>query len=318
MTLDILTSDLLAGARHGFFTRRGGASSGIYAGLELRPRLLRPARGGGAEPRPGGGRPRRRAGAAPLAPPGARHRGGHRRPGRLDRPPARRRRRHRRPRRRPQRPHRRLRAGPLPRPRRRGSSARPTPAGAARSTASSRRRSPPWSGSAPAGRIGARRRRPHHQPARLRGRPRVLRPLPRRGGRLRALLRPRPGRPPPLRPPRLRPRPPPRRRASPRRPGSAPAPTPTPTASSPTAAPPTPASRTTAGSSPRSASDRCPRLVARELRPSRGPSSITLVQILETSGPPRINDSICTLSPGIRACACVVHKVCIEQIAVNL
>ena len=33
MTLDILTSDLLAGTRHGFFTRRGGASSGIYAGL---------------------------------------------------------------------------------------------------------------------------------------------------------------------------------------------------------------------------------------------------------------------------------------------
>ena len=33
MTLEILTSDLLAGVRHGFFTRRGGASSGIYAGL---------------------------------------------------------------------------------------------------------------------------------------------------------------------------------------------------------------------------------------------------------------------------------------------
>ncbi len=33
MTLEVLTSDLLAGARHGFFTRRGGASSGIYAGL---------------------------------------------------------------------------------------------------------------------------------------------------------------------------------------------------------------------------------------------------------------------------------------------
>jgi polyphenol oxidase len=37
MTLEILTSDLLAGARHGFFTRRGGASSGIYAGLNCGP-----------------------------------------------------------------------------------------------------------------------------------------------------------------------------------------------------------------------------------------------------------------------------------------
>lgn len=33
MTLEILTSDLLAGTRHGFFTRRGGASSGIFEGL---------------------------------------------------------------------------------------------------------------------------------------------------------------------------------------------------------------------------------------------------------------------------------------------
>lgn len=33
MTLEILTSDLLAEARHGFFTRKGGASSGIFAGL---------------------------------------------------------------------------------------------------------------------------------------------------------------------------------------------------------------------------------------------------------------------------------------------
>lgn len=32
-TLEILTSDLLAETRHGFFTRRGGASSGIFAGL---------------------------------------------------------------------------------------------------------------------------------------------------------------------------------------------------------------------------------------------------------------------------------------------
>ncbi|CUH89319.1 Laccase domain protein YfiH [Phaeobacter sp. CECT 5382] len=33
MTLEILTSDLLGGIRHGFFTRRGGASSGIFQGL---------------------------------------------------------------------------------------------------------------------------------------------------------------------------------------------------------------------------------------------------------------------------------------------
>jgi len=33
MTLEILTSDHLALARHGFFTRRGGASSGIFQGL---------------------------------------------------------------------------------------------------------------------------------------------------------------------------------------------------------------------------------------------------------------------------------------------
>ncbi|HHS94172.1 MAG TPA: peptidoglycan editing factor PgeF [Rhodobacterales bacterium] len=33
MTLDYITSPALAGTRHGFFTRKGGASSGIYAGL---------------------------------------------------------------------------------------------------------------------------------------------------------------------------------------------------------------------------------------------------------------------------------------------
>lgn len=33
MTLEILTSDSLATTRHGFFTRRGGASSGVFAGL---------------------------------------------------------------------------------------------------------------------------------------------------------------------------------------------------------------------------------------------------------------------------------------------
>ncbi len=33
MTLEILTSDALGPARHGFFTRKGGASAGIFAGL---------------------------------------------------------------------------------------------------------------------------------------------------------------------------------------------------------------------------------------------------------------------------------------------
>ncbi len=33
MTLEILTSDSLGAVRHGFFTRRGGASSGVFAGL---------------------------------------------------------------------------------------------------------------------------------------------------------------------------------------------------------------------------------------------------------------------------------------------
>ncbi|NIZ14427.1 peptidoglycan editing factor PgeF [Phaeobacter sp. HF9A] len=33
MTLEIVTSDLLSPVRHGFFTRKGGASSGIFAGL---------------------------------------------------------------------------------------------------------------------------------------------------------------------------------------------------------------------------------------------------------------------------------------------
>ncbi|WP_425037728.1 peptidoglycan editing factor PgeF [Primorskyibacter sp. S187A] len=33
MTLEILTSDMLSGFRHGFFTRRGGASSGVFEGL---------------------------------------------------------------------------------------------------------------------------------------------------------------------------------------------------------------------------------------------------------------------------------------------
>ena len=33
MTLEILTADALTPVRHGFFTRRGGASSGVFAGL---------------------------------------------------------------------------------------------------------------------------------------------------------------------------------------------------------------------------------------------------------------------------------------------
>lgn len=33
MTLEILTADALAPLQHGFFTRRGGASSGVFAGL---------------------------------------------------------------------------------------------------------------------------------------------------------------------------------------------------------------------------------------------------------------------------------------------
>jgi polyphenol oxidase len=40
MTLEILTSDSLGGIRHGFFTRRGGASSGIYTGLNCGPGSL--------------------------------------------------------------------------------------------------------------------------------------------------------------------------------------------------------------------------------------------------------------------------------------
>lgn len=37
MTLEPLTSDLLAPFRHGFFTRRGGSSSGIFTGLNCGP-----------------------------------------------------------------------------------------------------------------------------------------------------------------------------------------------------------------------------------------------------------------------------------------
>lgn len=35
--LEVLTSDLLAPVQHGFFTRRGGASSGVFAGLNCGP-----------------------------------------------------------------------------------------------------------------------------------------------------------------------------------------------------------------------------------------------------------------------------------------
>jgi len=37
MTLEILTSDRIAPLRHGFFTRRGGASSGVFSGLNCGP-----------------------------------------------------------------------------------------------------------------------------------------------------------------------------------------------------------------------------------------------------------------------------------------
>lgn len=37
MTLEIITSDTLHGVRHGFFTRRGGASSGVFDGLNCGP-----------------------------------------------------------------------------------------------------------------------------------------------------------------------------------------------------------------------------------------------------------------------------------------
>jgi YfiH family protein len=76
MTLEVLTSPLLAGARHGFFTRRGGASSGIYAGLncglgssdQRQAVTLNRARVAGPEGWDGGERPR--ADAAVTARPG--------------------------------------------------------------------------------------------------------------------------------------------------------------------------------------------------------------------------------------------------------
>ena len=37
MTLDIITADSLSPCRHGFFTRRGGASSGVFRGLNCGP-----------------------------------------------------------------------------------------------------------------------------------------------------------------------------------------------------------------------------------------------------------------------------------------
>jgi len=37
MTLEIITANSLAPLRHGFFTRRGGASSGVFSGLNCGP-----------------------------------------------------------------------------------------------------------------------------------------------------------------------------------------------------------------------------------------------------------------------------------------
>ena len=37
MTLDVITAPALAGVTHGFFTRRGGASSGVFEGLNCGP-----------------------------------------------------------------------------------------------------------------------------------------------------------------------------------------------------------------------------------------------------------------------------------------
>ena len=37
MTLEIITADSLTPFRHGFFTRRGGASSGVFSGLNCGP-----------------------------------------------------------------------------------------------------------------------------------------------------------------------------------------------------------------------------------------------------------------------------------------
>lgn len=37
MTLQVLTSDALSAVRHGFFTRKGGASSGVFTGLNCGP-----------------------------------------------------------------------------------------------------------------------------------------------------------------------------------------------------------------------------------------------------------------------------------------
>lgn len=37
MSMEIITSDLLAGTRHAFFTRKGGASSGVFRGLNCGP-----------------------------------------------------------------------------------------------------------------------------------------------------------------------------------------------------------------------------------------------------------------------------------------
>ena len=170
-----------------------------------------------------------RARPAALAAPDPFHRGRRRRAGALDRAAARRRGGQPTRRDRPRHPHRRLRARAPRRPRGAGRSAPPTPAGAGaldgvlEATVAAMER------------LGARaardprRGRPDDQPARLRGRSRVLRPLPRRGGGLRPLLRARGGRPAALRPAGLRAAPAARRRRRRGRLDRPPAPIPIPT-----------------------------------------------------------------------------------------
>jgi hypothetical protein len=123
-SLEIITSPLLGEVRHGFFTRRGGASSGIFEGLNCgngssdqsavvatnRDRVARamdvPAGPAGHRP-PGPHRPRRHAvGPRDGADHRRRHRHGHPGPGHRD-------------------PDRRLPAGPLQRPRRGRGRSRP-------------------------------------------------------------------------------------------------------------------------------------------------------------------------------------------------
>ena len=233
--------------RHGFFTRRGGASSGIYAGLNCGP--------GSNDQREAVAINRARVAEALGVPPdrllslhqSIRPRSSSPAPEGWDERPARRRGGHR--------PARASRSASSPPTARRSCSHDPEAGviGAAHAG---------WRGALDGvleatldamERLGARvprdprRGRADDQPARLRGRAGVPRPLPRRGGGLRALLRAGPRRPAALRPAGLRPRAGCASPASPRPPGSAPAPIPTRSASSPTAAAPRPASPTTGG-----------------------------------------------------------------------